>query len=218
MSFTGSPMPLREALYALSLDERDLNADVLDDYIRLYPEHAEALTEFAIEVAVDALSGSPAVEAVETVAHPTQRSPAVSRAMSRFQNRLHSVQQTAVTAATRPSADVGGAANPFASLDRGAFRALAQDLQANTVVVAKLRDRQVDPDTIPSTFLRRLSELLNTSIDAIVAHFRAPMRPQLGLQFLKADRKPDSVSRQSFEEAVRTSDLNEEQQRHLLSF
>ena len=47
--------PLRDAMYAMSLAKPVPDAELLDEYVRLYPEHAEALTEFAVELAVDAL-------------------------------------------------------------------------------------------------------------------------------------------------------------------
>ncbi len=218
MKPTRTPTPLPDVLYAFSLDERDLNADLLDSFIRIYPEHAEALTDFAIELAVDSLRANEAVECTEAKASPSRRSPAVSRAMSRFQNRLHAVKQLASVPTSQPSHDVTRATNPFESLDRRALRTLAEDLKANTVFVLKLRDRQIEPNTIPEGFIRRLADLLATKFDAVVAHLNAPMQSQYRLQFLKADRKPDAVSRQNFEDAVRSSRLTDEQQRHLLSF
>ena len=49
-------MPLRDVLYALSLAKPIPDAEVLDDFVRRYPEYAAALTDFAIELAMDAVS------------------------------------------------------------------------------------------------------------------------------------------------------------------
>jgi hypothetical protein len=57
---------------------------------------------------------------------------------------------------------------------------------------------------------------LNVPLDVIVAHFAA--RPEAQpRQFYKAEQKPTAVAQQSFEEAVRSSGLTEEQQRHLIN-
>ena len=66
-------------------------------------------------------------EASEAVLDPKMVSPAVSRAISHFQNRLHAVSTGAAAApagAVRPK--VGDAPNPFLGLPRDEFRALAK--------------------------------------------------------------------------------------------
>jgi len=87
---TGAP---RNAFYELALAERVPNAEQLDEFVRRYPEHARELTEFAIELALDA-----ALSAIDTGLElkPADESLAVSQAMSRFQNRLYAVQRDAL--------------------------------------------------------------------------------------------------------------------------
>src|SRR5688500_19934612 len=84
-----SPRALREAFYVLSTAQDVPDAKLLDDVVRRYPQFSEELTEFAIAIAVDALRGERALEAAEASLDPKVVSPAVSRAMSHFQNRLH---------------------------------------------------------------------------------------------------------------------------------
>ena len=59
MSQTLDPTPhsLREAYYLLSTAQAVPDAKLLDDIVRRYPEFGEELTDFAIEIAVDALRG-----------------------------------------------------------------------------------------------------------------------------------------------------------------
>lgn len=216
MPRTNNPMSLNDVLYAIALDEREMSAEVLDEFIQDYPQHAHALTDFAIELALDSLRVDAVIES-DAVVDTAQCSPAVSRAMSRFQNRLYSAKRPTSEAAQKAANDAAGAVNPFASLDRRAFRELADRLQSNTVFVGKLRDRQIEPETIPRGLVRRVAELLAIPIDWVVAHFAAPMDSQPRLQLLKADQKPDAVVRQTFEDAVRSSNLSEQQQRYLLS-
>ena len=42
-------------MYAMSLAKAVPDAELLDEFARRYPQHADALTEFAIELAIDAL-------------------------------------------------------------------------------------------------------------------------------------------------------------------
>jgi len=212
---TASAPPLREALYALSLAKRVPDAELLDDVVRRFPQYADELTDFAIELALDALRGDAAAEAAEAAADPTVVSPAVSRAMSRFRNRLHAVRRTGGVPRSNPEAAV---ANPFAGLARQEFRAVSDRIGANTVFTAKLRDRQIEPSTMTEGFRRHVADGLRAPLDVVVAHFAATQGASAGArQFYKADEKPRDGGRQSFEEAVRSSGLTEEQQRHLLS-
>ena len=108
--------------------------------------------------------------------------------------------------------------NPFSDLGRGEFRALAERIGANTVLVAKLRDRQIDPKTISGAFCRHVSDELEVPVDLLTAHLEAsPTETRESRQFYKADRRPKQGGRQSFADAVRGSGLTDEQQRHLLS-
>lgn len=213
-TLNASPRALREALYVLSTDQDVPDAKLLDDVVRRYPEFGEELTEFAIDIAVDALRGERVVEDAEAAIDPSAVSPAVSRAMSHFQNRVHAVTVGAAEAmSTR--ADVADAPNPFSGLPRNEFRAFAARLNANSVFVGKLRDRQIDPDTMTPGFQRRVADELKAPLDVVVAHFAARQAAPTG-QFFKAEGKPSTGAQQSFEEAVRSSGLSEAQQKFLL--
>ena len=204
----------REALYALAMAENMPDAGVLDDIVRQYPQFSRELTEFAVELALDSLVEGGAVEAA---ADPTQVSPAVSRAMSAFHNRLYALRQGS-EAAPEPTPSSDFVENPFSDLGRREFRALANGIGANTVLVAKLRDRQIDPTTISDGFKRHVSKELEVPVDVLAAHLEAsPTETQESRQFYKADHRPTQGERQSFADAVRGSGLTDEQQRHLLS-
>lgn len=208
---------LREAFYELSLAKHAPDADLLDEMVCRYPQFAEELTSFAIELAVDALHDKIGASSAEPAAHLSHVSPAVSRAMSRFQNRLHSVRQkTAPT--TPPALSTEPVSNPFAVLKREEFRAFARRIGANTVFVAKLRDRQIEPDTIPQQFQQMIADELSAPLDVVIAHFAASSGMSSSQQFFKAEGKPNLVQRQSFEDAVRSSGLSDDQQQSLLRF
>ena len=139
----------REALYALAMAENMPDAGVLDDIVRQYPQFSRELTEFAVELALESLveGGAP-----EAAADPTKVSPAVSRAMSAFHNRLYALRRAGGAAVAEPTPSSDFVENPFSALGRREFRAVAEGIGANTVLVAKLRDRQVDPTTISDGF------------------------------------------------------------------
>jgi hypothetical protein len=207
---------LRDAMYAMSLAKAVPDAELLDEFVRLYPQHAPALTEFAIELAIDSLIERSGEEDVP--ADPDRISSVVSRVMSQFENQLYERRQ-ARTATSPPRAATASVENPFAAFDRQGFRALASQLDINTVFLSKLRDRALEPGSIPMSYCRHLAEETGEDAEEMVAHLYAPQQSIAAVrQHYKADGKPTATARQSFEEAVRTSGLSEEQQRRLLSF
>ena len=54
---SNSSMPLRDVLYSFSLAKSVPDAELLDEYVRSYPEYAAELTDFAIEMIIDAAEG-----------------------------------------------------------------------------------------------------------------------------------------------------------------
>jgi hypothetical protein len=204
-----SPVPLRDILYEFSIAKDVPDAELLDEFTRRYPEYATTLTEFAIEIVQESVNADQTAEpAVDT----TTVSPAVSRAMSKFQNALYARRSAEAATAEHAVA----AENPFAALNREAFRALARDLNANPVFLCKLRDRQISPSTMSEGFRRFVAETMKIGLDVLTA-FLAGGAPRLQMQFFKANSKPEAGSQQSFEDAVRSSDLSGEQQEFLLS-
>lgn len=217
-TLTASSPTLREALYALSIAKDMPDANLLDDVVRRYPQFGDELTEFAIIIAVDALRGDTVVEAAEAMLDPAVVSPAVSRTMSRFQNRLYAetLEKDRLASAVDHSA-VSAAPNPFAAISRDEFRAFARRLNINGVFAGKLRDREIDPATMTPGFQRRVANDLMAPFDVVVAHFAAgQIASSARGQFFKAEWKPMDRGRQTFDEAVRSSGLTEAQQRELL--
>ncbi len=207
---------LRDAMYAMSLAKAVPDAELLDEFARRYPQHADALTEFAIELAIDSLMHRSDEEDVPVDADAM--SSVVSRVMSQFENQLYERRQArAVTPPAR--AATASVENPFATLDRQGFRALASQLDINNAFLSKLRDRTIEPISIPKAYCRHLAEEMDEDTEAMVAHLFAPQESvAASRQLYKAEGKPAATARQSFEEAVKTSGLSEEQQRRLLSF
>lgn len=213
MDLTKPMTPLRDVLYAFSLAKETPDAELLEDFVRKYPEHAGELTDLAIDMIMDVASGEDVadIDAVEP-----HFSPAVSRAMSRFQNRLFEAKQVEAPAPKVMSGLAMSIQDPFAALDRTQFRAVVNGLHANNLFVTRLRDREIDVSTMTEGFRRRVADELRTPLEIVVAHFsQVAQIPER--QFYKADQKPEVRKKCSFEEAVRNSGLSEEQQRYLLS-
>jgi hypothetical protein len=213
-TLTRSPTPLRDILYELSLTKELPDAELLDEFIRRYPDYASALTEFAIELVVERLGRE---EPAEAVNRSKAASAAVSRAMSRYQNMLHSNRAAKAASVAQSATRTSSVVSPFTALDRRSFRQLAHDMSANTLFLCKVRDRQIDPKTLTSGFIRLLADKLKCLVEVISTYLAAGPLPVLHNQFCKAEEKPVTGLRQTFQEAVRSSGLTEEQQCYLLS-
>jgi hypothetical protein len=209
------PHALREALYELSMAQEVPDARLLDEIVRRYPDLGGVLTESAIVLALDALRGR--TDEAGSVGDPRTVSPTVRDTMKRFQTRLSTLPKAGLQGRGRKQGGIRTAdsPNPFEALDRKDFRALAERLNTNSVFVCKLRDRQIDPDTIPPAFQRRVAEELDVPLELLQAHFAGRQLIHAGQRF-KAEGRPVLGARQSFEEAVRNSDLTADQQRALL--
>ena len=57
MNLHKSVTPLRDVLYQFALAKRTPDAEVLDEFVRRYPEHAGALTDLAIGIVLDQARG-----------------------------------------------------------------------------------------------------------------------------------------------------------------
>lgn len=212
---TNTNTSLSDAIYALSVAKAVPDAELLDRFVQRYPEHAEALTDFAIGLAIDALHHDVDDDATIDI---DAVNPVVPRVMSQFENRLFELAHKKAEQRDLAAPALTPVKNPFAALNRAQFRELAEGLRINIVLLTKLRDRQLESDTIPDRFTQDIAKQMNEEPVVIAAHFRSLPAASPMQQHFKADRKPEITAQQSFKEAVRTSGLTEEQQRRLLLF
>jgi hypothetical protein len=202
-------MPLDDVLYAFAMAKAVPDPGTLEEFTRKYPAYADDLTEFAVDLLLDS--------AIEDEADETDDgesvSPAVSRAISYFQNALFEAEKKSVA----PLQTVPQTKNPFADMNRARFRSVASGLHANNTFMIKLRDRTIEPDTVTSRigFCEKVAQETGEPIYLVIAHFNGP--PVLARrQHFKSDEKPALSGRETFEEAVRNSGLTSEQQSYLL--
>jgi hypothetical protein len=132
--------------------------------------------------------------------------------MSNFNNRLHEINTIKVGLETKSAFPIE---SPFSSLNRDEIQGLAKQLDVNTLFIIKLRDRVIAPETISAGFAKALAGAMRRSVDTITAYFAVEPRIAQHAHY-KAEQKPTAARQQTFEEAVRTSNLSAEQQSRLL--
>lgn len=221
---TPSSVSLSDALYEFSLANHMPDAELLDQFVRRFPQHADALVDFAIEIVMDVLAEhSNGIEA-DDVVEIGKVSPTVSRVLSRFHNCLYQAKKSAVEERPSSTADaqsvqksnVTRIKNPFSDLSRAHFRNAAQNIEVNSTFMVKLRDRQIEFKTIPSSFHQQVANEIGMPIKDVIAYLAEPEAQSSVRQFYKADGKPKIGLKQTFREAVLSSGLDEDKQRYLL--
>jgi hypothetical protein len=174
------------------------------EFVRRFPEHREKLVEFATWLAlVGTDDGESELDAVE--------SASVARAMSRFENRLYELEQERVVVTPqRASGEIFSALTTPEAVDEFAGR-----MHCNRMFFSRMKDSLIEAESLTPGFQSKLADELDVPIELVASHFRRPAAAPAQLR-RKAHGKPASVKKQSFEEAVRSSGLTDEQQRWLL--
>jgi len=216
-SHTARMESLEDVLYAFSIAKPIPDAELLEEFIRRYPEYTEYLSDFAMEIVKDSMIAGDLASPDAEQARKFQFSPSVTRAMSRFQNALYISQQKEKAESVPPPNRTVIIENPFEKLTRQEIRDLSTRIHANTTLVGKLRDRQIAHTTFSPGFQQLLAKEMKAPLSLVAAHLAAPPQVRSGSQFYKSEHKPEVGNTQTFEEAVKSSGLTEEQQRFLLS-
>lgn len=215
-TYSADVTSMRAACYEISMAKEVPDPALLDEVVRRYPQFGAELTDFAITIALDALRERAGANQVPSDDGDSV-SPAVSRAISRFHNRLHA-ERVKTAAKSAGKFAIAEAVNPFSGLSRQEFRVLATRLDATALFVVKLRDREIDPSTLTPGFRHYAAIQTEVSVEMMSAHFNAARSGAVApARFHKAEGKPAHGELQTFEEAVRSSGMSEEQQRKLLT-
>jgi hypothetical protein len=199
--------PLSDVLNALAMAMPIPDAGILEKFVRDYPQHADALTDFALELALE-LNGE--TEDDEDLPASEALTPASSRAISHLQNVTFEIARKGGSAALAVT-------DPFATMSRERFRAFVSDLGVNATFAMKLRDRSIEPQSIIERkgFCQGAADAAEVPVDAMIRYLRQGPSISREARF-KAEGKPEA-KQELFEEAVRSSDLSEEQQQKLLA-
>lgn len=185
------------------------NPAVLDAFCRRYPQYARDLASYAVQWLIgDALAAtSPAGEADYSVS-----SPLVSRAISRFHDRLRAHE----AAKGGPENTGKQMRNPFEGLAVARKREIRDELGLDQALFAKFQNRLIEAATVPRQLVERFARLLDTTPDIFLGHLAGPPVMHAAAEF-KSQEKPSAATRkESFEEAVRKSSLDEEKKQALL--
>ena len=206
MTRTKHDVSLHDVLEEMAFASERPDAKVVGEYLRRYPQYADEITDFAAELAAMAVAAS-----VDDGFEPstTGTSPAISRALSQLHNRLYEVKQA-------QEAREASGPDLFAPLSPGQFRALASELGVNALFLSKVRDRTIEPETIPHGFRVKMADAIKVSEPLVAAYLARQATIPDQMRFL-SERKPEASRRQSFADAVKSSNLTDEQQRYLLS-
>ena len=202
---------LREVLMQFSVEQDTPDQKLLNTYIEKFPQFESQLRSLAsqfMDAGVEAREwGGETGRSLDS--HDIEEA-AIS--VSVFQSRYFE-ETGCVFGESRE--DAKSIENRLSSLDRPAYRGLASRLGINTLVLNQLRDREIDSTTISRRFMECLAHELNASVGVIRQFLSLPSAISPMASF-KAEGKPQSNSRESFEEALVHSGLDEEQIRSLL--
>jgi hypothetical protein len=171
----------------------------LEAHCRKYPQYARELTDYAVQWLIgDVLAAT----ATGVEAAPTASNSLISRAISRFHDRVHS--------------SAASLSDPFAGLSVPRKREIRDKLGIDTPLFARFQNRLVDPATVSRPFLERFAGMVERSVDDFVAYLAGAPAMHSAADF-KAEGKPvPPVRKLTFVEAVNESTLDEKQKQALL--
>ncbi len=170
----------------------------LEDWVKRYPEHEQALVDYALYSFV-CEQGTPYV---------TQSD---DEAAASFLRRAAAVRERLMAARSRPVL----AGLLAAARDRGlSARALAERLKLGTTAVLKLDQRLFRPSTLPRELVARLAEELDRPFADLAAYLRQPPRLAAQVQY-RAKEMPRVAEPEEFASAIETCrDMTAEQREH----
>ncbi|AUT64990.1 hypothetical protein [Paraburkholderia terrae] len=201
---------LREVLIQFSVEQDTPDQQLLDYYVEKYPQFESQLRSLASQL-MDAGGEAHQLEG-EAGSLDSRDIEEATVSVSVFQSRYFD-ETGCVFGESRD--DAKSIENRLSSLERPAYRNLASRLGINTLVLNQLRDREIDSTTVSRRFTERLARELNASVEVIRQFLSLPAAISPMASF-KAEGKPQNKSKESFEEALMHSGLNEEQIRSLL--
>ncbi len=180
------------------------DAATLEKMVAKYPRFAAQLTDFAVEWAMQDLlpGGDSDSQAEEYSAHSgMDMSSAVAAAMDRLHAGLDATPTTH--------------RDPFKDRTPSDLSRLGSRLGLDKTLVAKLRDRRIEAQTVPDFLHRQLADELEVPLDAVIAHLQGPPVLSMGASF-KAEGKPEAMGKEPFAQAVERSRLNADEKQALL--
>jgi hypothetical protein len=164
----------------------------LERYLKEYPECSEALIDCALEFKLLPVETSPVWISDEKIEAGWQS----------FRSEL---------GISMPSQ----APNPFEKLVSSSIKNLVAQLNINSLLFTRIRDRTIKPSSIPHQFIQLLAKHLGESEENLSNYLSGPPLIASSSAF-RASNNPTAETQIDFEEAVKTSHLSSEQEKLLL--
>lgn len=185
-----TPPSCDDVLEAFALEPQADKA-TLERYLRTYPEYAEEILDYSIEISREEVIRKEPLSAHELALVATGW-------------KKH------VAAAPKPFAD------PFKSLSFVEFNEIAGILNVPKQVLTALRDHLVVAASIPKRFAARVASELRTDVNGLLDFVAAP--PTLHLsRSRKSDAKPKIHPRKTFEQVLIDAGLSVEARNRLMA-
>ena len=180
-------------LYAFAI-ESNHNRATLDRYLKKYPQFTNELIDLSSELRLQANSPQPSETPIDD--------PGFDEAWATF---------SSIAPCATP------AINPFARFQGRDFAELCVSLLLPRSVVSALRDRLVEPASIPPRLvsaIARLTDVENNVVQQYLA--QSPVTP-VTVAF-KAKKKPVEIEQTSFKQLIERTELTEEQHKSVTEY
>lgn len=190
------PKDRESILYAFALEE-DRDQGTLDRYLAQYPELAEELIDLAFELRLAA---------------------AQSQAPGEFELNADTGMQSAwneFVGCGQSEAKPARAGTLLSKFRGQAFADLSSRLKVPRSILAALRDRLVEPLSVPEQFLRRFAEAAGATLQEVREYLSHPPLVIETAQF-KADKKPSAQGQVTFRQLVENTEMSDELRKELL--
>ncbi len=159
----------------------------LERYLSEYPEYSEVLVDCSVEFRLDIDRRKSVADSKEAI---------VENVWQRFQ------------AAMKVEDDVP--ANPFAKISLTTFKSLAKRLDISNLLLIRLRDRAIEPITIPKRFIEKIAAEMRVTSDTISDFLNSAPSLTLNNSF-RTSSETKETTQISFQEAIEASQLTESQ-------
>ena len=186
-----------EVLYAFSV-ESHRSTSLLEEYINKYPQYRNELIDISIELSLSPKQVDMPVEG--------EVSDSVERSWVKFQSALEPSDPVSLSSHS--------VKHPLEALDNNSFRSLSKTLNLNRLFLTRLRDRTINASTIPRQLIEKIAKAIDTGFESIRDSLNEPPTVSPSVSF-KAHGKPSASKQMTFDDAIESSNLSDEQKSEL---
>lgn len=170
-----SQLPCEDVLDAFAM-EPNSGDDILEGYLRDYPEYTAELIELSYEL---------------------------SRELCEDEMPLSEKDQALIDRAWQRHVEAAPAAtvDPLADLSVERRCEIAQHLNVPRQVITAFREHRIEPTSAPFPFLERLATALDSTVEILMNALRLPPASDLTRSY-KADSRPEAQTQVTFEQIL----------------